>query len=260
MAVSTAALKQAVRIRMAKAGISITRTEPRTEVTTIRYSPAEIDRLHQDIEALPLNSTDWEIWKTPASVKSYLANERINFYHQLVSAATDLGVDLAGKSILDIGTCSGYLLRIVKERHPETTVTGTDYYEECVRLSAALVPDAKVFQSSIDDLKGSDESYDVIFCTEVLEHIVDTETQIPTMLELIRPRGALIVTVPNGRLDVTPSLTSEDGISFGGHVNFWGEESWAYYIDRIAGSRRTAKGMLGVHCVDDALFAIIYQD
>ena len=55
-------------------------------------------------------------------------------------------------------------------------------------------------------------------------------------------------------------LLTEDGISFGGHVNFWSEESWGFYINRIAGSFRTATGKLGVHHVDDALFAVIFKN
>jgi 2-polyprenyl-3-methyl-5-hydroxy-6-metoxy-1,4-benzoquinol methylase len=255
-----ASAKQAVRTRLAKSGLSIIRTEPRTPVTTIRYSEAEVDRLHEDIDALPLNADDWAIWTTPASVKHYLADERINFYHQLISAATENGVELEGKSVLDVGTCSGYLLRVISEQFAPDSITGTDYYEECVRLSAALVPDAKVFQASIDDLKDSDETYDAVFCTEVLEHILDTETQIPALMGLVNAGGALIVTVPNGRYDVTTALSSDDGISFGGHVNFWSEESWAFYIDRIAGSHRYVLGTLGVHYVDDALFAVIFKD
>lgn len=264
MAVSMATVKQsakqAVRTRLARSGLRMIRTEPRTPVSTIRYSSAEIECLHDDIDALPLNSTDWTIWTTPDAIKSYLANERINLYHQIVSSATDLGVKLEDKNVLDVGTCSGYLLRIVKDRFPGATVTGTDYYEEFVRLSALLVPDAKVFKASIDDLKTSDETFDAVFCIEVLEHVLDTETQIPGLLKLVKPGGALMVTVPNGRYDVTPSLMSEDGISFGGHVNFWSEESWAYYIDRIAGPLRSATGKLGVHFVDDALFAVIFKD
>jgi 2-polyprenyl-3-methyl-5-hydroxy-6-metoxy-1,4-benzoquinol methylase len=252
--------KQAVRSRLAKSGLSITRTEPRTVVTTIRYSEGEIERLHDAIDALPLNADDWEIWTSPAAVKHYLADERINFYHQLVAAAVEKGVELEGKSVLDVGTCSGYLLRVVSEQFSPDSITGSDYYEECVRLSAALVPDAKVFRASIDDLKDSDATYDVIFCTEVLEHILDTETQIPALMGLVNPGGALIVTVPNGRYDVTSPLDSDDGISFGGHVNFWSPESWAYYIDRIAGSHRTTVGTLGVHFVDDALFAVMFKD
>jgi 2-polyprenyl-3-methyl-5-hydroxy-6-metoxy-1,4-benzoquinol methylase len=40
--------------------------------------------------------------------------------------------------------------------------------------------------------------YNIIFCTEVLEHIRDTETPIPIMLKLLDDGGSLVLTVPNG--------------------------------------------------------------
>lgn len=260
MAGKTAVLKQAVQTRLAKSGYALIRTEPRHKPQGIRYTAAEIEQLNRDIEALPLNPNDFKIWTSPAAVRSYLKEERINFYHQLVSAVDDLGVELKGKSVLDVGTCSGYLLRIVEKDYPDSAVTGTDYYEECVRLSKALVPNANVFQASIDDLKSSADTYDVIFCTEVLEHVLDTETQIPALLSLINPGGALVVTVPNGTHDFTPALTSEDGVSFGGHVNFWSSHSWEFYINRIVPTHRTKTGTLGVNFDDDALFAVIFKD
>jgi 2-polyprenyl-3-methyl-5-hydroxy-6-metoxy-1,4-benzoquinol methylase len=255
-----ASAKKAVLFRLGQRGVAVVRTERRTKTDPIRYTDAELEQLDRDIAALPLNTTDFKIWTNGAAVRSYLVNERINFYHQLVSATESLGVELAGRSVLDVGTCSGYLLRVVLQSHPDAKVSGTDYYEECVRLSAALVPTANVFQASIDDLKTTSETYDAVYCTEVLEHILDTESQIPALLELVKPGGALIVTVPNGRYDATPCLTSEDGISYGGHVNFWSKESWGYYIDRMAGSQRTEKGTLTSHFDEDALFAVIFKD
>jgi 2-polyprenyl-3-methyl-5-hydroxy-6-metoxy-1,4-benzoquinol methylase len=257
---TAAALKQAVQIRLAKSGIAVVRTDKRKLAPQTYYSAAEVEQLDRDLQALNLNEKDFGMWTSAAAVRAYLRTERINMYHQMVSTISGLGVDLSNKSVLDVGTCSGYLLRIIGQRFAGTSLNGTDYYEECVKLSAALVPDAKVFQASIADLTDSAESYDVVFCTEVLEHIVDTEGQIPILLDRVKPGGALMVTVPNGTYDFTPFLTSKDGISYVGHVNFWSEPSWQHYVDRIAPSYRKATGTLGVHLEKDALYAVIFKD
>jgi 2-polyprenyl-3-methyl-5-hydroxy-6-metoxy-1,4-benzoquinol methylase len=260
MSQKLAKVKQTVRDRLAKSGIAIVRTEPRGKATEIFYTEDELATLDRDLDALGLNSTDYEIWTSPQAVRTYLNPERINFYHTLIDVALASGVELEGRTVLDVGTCSGYLLRIIGAMFGTTHLAGTDYYEECVRLSEGLVPGAKIFRAAVADLAESDETYDVIFCTEVLEHILDTETPIPTMLDRISPGGALVVTVPNGTYDFTPAMTSEDGTSFVGHVNFWSERSWDFYIDRIAGDYRSKTGTLTSSYDKDCLFAVIFKD
>lgn len=253
-------LKEAVQDRLIRFGYMLIKTEPRSRPQYDLTTPWEIEQLDRDLEALPLDDESFGIWSSAARVREYLRKSRLNFYHKLIASVADLGVEIAGRSVLDIGTCSGYLLRIIDRNYPGTKLTGTDYYDECVLLAKGLVPTATVFQASIDDLQHSSETYDVVFCTEVLEHIVDTESQIPVILDIVRPGGALVVTVPNGQHDFTPSLTSRDGVSYVGHVNFWSEPSWEFYVNRVAAGHRISFGKIAVNLEDDALFAVIFKD
>jgi 2-polyprenyl-3-methyl-5-hydroxy-6-metoxy-1,4-benzoquinol methylase len=247
--------------RLAKSGYAVSRTEPRNPSTSgTQFSDVEMDTLSADLDKVFSGGQSFGVWSSKGAVMSYLAPARINFYHNIVAAAGKHGVDLAGKRILDVGTCSGYLLRVVQSRYPDAKLAGSDYYQDCVSLSAALTPAATVFQASIDDLRKTSDTYDVVFCTEVLEHIVDTETQIPALLGLLDSGGALMVTVPNGRFDTTPGHTSDDGVSWVGHVNFWSPQSWQFYISRIAGDYRYETGSIGVHFDGDALYAVIFKD
>jgi 2-polyprenyl-3-methyl-5-hydroxy-6-metoxy-1,4-benzoquinol methylase len=254
-------VKRAVLTRMAASGYGVIRTEPRRRPRLTHFDPALLGRVSDEVGGLGLNPREWEVWSSPKAVLDYLEPPRVNSYHQVVQLCADHGVDLAGRSVLDVGTCSGYLLRIVAEKFPDARLAGTDYYEECVRLSRALVPQATVTQASIDDLKAGQDSYDVIFCTEVLEHIVDTETQIPGLLARITPGGALVVTVPNGQYDATPAFTSGDGVSYVGHVNYWTPQSWRFYIDRIVATLpdevEVHLGELGNLFDGDVLYALI---
>ena len=253
-------LKEAVQTGLARIGYTVVKTEPRFRPRYQLTTTNEIEELDRELATLPLGTEEYGIWTSPTAVRTYLGKERLNFYHKLVASAADFGVRFVDRSVLDVGTCSGYLLRIIERRYPGVKLSGTDYYDECVRLARALVPGANVFQASINDLKVSADTYDVVFCTEVIEHIVDTETQIPAMLDLLNPGGALIVTVPNGRYDSTPHLTTKDGESYIGHVNFWSEPSWEFYVNRVAGGRRAVFGKLAMNLEDDILFAIIFKD
>ena len=252
-------LKQAVASVLGRAGYMVVHTGRRGgQRIPVLYTKAELQRLEADLETLGLNERESPVWGTPAAVRWYLANIRINFYHHVLAVAREAGVELDGKQVLDVGSCTGYLLRIIVESEPGAKLNGCDFYEEFVRLSRGLVPTANIFEASMADLASVPDRYDVIFCTETLEHILDTETPIPTLLGLLNSGGALVLTVPNGTYDSTPALDhADDGISYVGHVNFWSSESWRFYIERLAEGCTSSTGVFFRN--DDGLFAVIFK-
>jgi 2-polyprenyl-3-methyl-5-hydroxy-6-metoxy-1,4-benzoquinol methylase len=96
-----------------------------------------------------------------------------------------------------------------------------------------------------------------VFCTEVLEHVLPSEESLPRLLRLLRPGGTLVLTVPDGRRDLSPAGHSiADGHSYAGHVNFWGAESWRYYVGRHADGRSFDTGALDN---GEKLYAVIHD-
>ena len=49
----------------------------------------------------------------------------------------------------------------------------------------------------------SDESFDVILCTDVLEHVIDLNLCVAKILSVLKKGGLLIIRVPN-REDLQP--------------------------------------------------------
>lgn len=60
----------------------------------------------------------------------------------------------------------------------------------------------------------------MLFCTEVLEHLLFPDKALKNILKMIANNGTLLVTVPNGRTD-----------TYKGHINFWSPESWKVFIE-----------------------------
>lgn len=127
--------------------------------------------------------------------------------------------------LLDIGCAYGAFLREAVE-HFE--VHGCDISEHATKIAASRVSSAKIFQSEIFSIQGRC-SYDVITCFDVLEHIPDVDSALAHLLELLKPGGALVMTVPVydtivgkivGRLDRDPT-----------HVH---KESRYDWINRVA--------------------------
>lgn len=53
-----------------------------------------------------------------------------------------------------------------------------------------------VARADVTRLPFSDRSFDVVICSEVLEHVADNKTAIAELLRVLKPSGDLIVTVP----------------------------------------------------------------
>lgn len=110
-----------------------------------------------------------------------------------------LAGDLSGARVLDVGCGMGALLAAVAARWPSARLHGVDVSTARVRTTAATLgsrvalADADV-QHGLPFARGS---FDVVFCTEVLEHLKAPERGLAEIARVLAPDGALVVTVPN---------------------------------------------------------------
>jgi SAM-dependent methyltransferase len=109
----------------------------------------------------------------------------------------------AGMRVLDAGCGSGRHL-CESFRTPGVEVAGVD-------LNRADLGKAKGFlslmareqkgrwlvaQADVTKLPFADGSFDVVICSEVLEHIKDNRTAVAELVRVLKPGGDLVVTVP----------------------------------------------------------------
>lgn len=101
--------------------------------------------------------------------------------------------------ILDAGCGDGinlaFLTRFCAERRWPTTIVGADYNMLRVGRAQSLV--RGLVRASVVDLAFADESFDVILCNQVLEHVPQYRTALKELRRALRPGGLLIVGVPN---------------------------------------------------------------
>lgn len=94
------------------------------------------------------------------------------------------------KNIVDIGCGNGMITNALGTKYD---ITGVDYSEE--GLSFVKGPKIRSLSSKIDV---PDRSFDMVFTSEMLEHLIDTE-MIETIKEFKRiSRKYVFITVPNG--------------------------------------------------------------
>lgn len=94
---------------------------------------------------------------------------------------------------LDVGSGHGDLIKLLRERH-ELTSFACDYTDELITLSDVPV---QVADLNVDKLPFTDASFDLVTCTEVIEHLEHYRETIREMHRVLKPGGVLVVTTPN---------------------------------------------------------------
>ena len=103
-----------------------------------------------------------------------------------------------GGRVLDIGCGNGLLLAHLSQLRPDLELYGSDASQTRVgkTLSSALERWGVVLASG-DYLPFATGSFDALSMTEVLEHLKDPVGALREAARLLRPGGAVVVTVPN---------------------------------------------------------------
>lgn len=103
------------------------------------------------------------------------------------------GLDLNKCSLADLGCNRAQLPFYLREKFPQADIYGVDDYQT----------DAwkEVFNyqgyNMAEGLPYRDNSMDVIFALEILEHMVDTDHFLDECRRTLKPQGWLIITTPN---------------------------------------------------------------
>lgn len=125
-------------------------------------------------------------------------NLLVRFVHRnrLKSIVATLPVG-RGLKVLDAGCGEGHLIELMHQHSPDSDYYGFDVTEVAIRKAKQRCPFAKVELSDILQNAVPDNFFDVITCTEVLEHIIDYESVTSELKRVLKPGGSLILTFPN---------------------------------------------------------------
>ena len=133
----------------------------------------------------------------------------------------------AGARVLDVGCGLGRLL----DQFPELRRHGMDI--SAAYLEHAQAKGIDVCLARVEDMPYSDGLFDVVVCTDVLEHVLDLHAACTQLLRVVRDNGVLIVRVPN-REDLTGYLAPDLPYEFV-HVRAFDEPGLRLLFERIHG-------------------------
>lgn len=96
---------------------------------------------------------------------------------------------------LEVGCGTGYVLNAISQRFPETALVGSEYFVEGLSFAQSRVPQATLIQADARKIPFVEE-FDVVGVFDVLEHIEDDTMALSSLYRAIRPKGGVILTVP----------------------------------------------------------------
>lgn len=134
-------------------------------------------------------------------------------------------------TILDAGCGEGFFTRYVAERNPNASVTGTDLSEDAINYASKHFGTAAKFSAAnIFALPFEDNAFEVVICSEVLEHL---ETPAAALSEVVRvaSRGVVLSVPLEPYFKFFNDLARSLGISPDpGHVNFWTRQTFPAFV------------------------------
>jgi len=105
-----------------------------------------------------------------------------------------------GERVLDLGCGAGRFLRALAE-HGARPV-GVEIAEAALERARRVAPGAELHRTEPDgDLPLADASIDLVWCSEVVEHVADTAQLLGEVRRVLAPGGRALITTPyHGRL------------------------------------------------------------
>jgi 2-polyprenyl-3-methyl-5-hydroxy-6-metoxy-1,4-benzoquinol methylase len=149
-------------------------------------------------------------------VSEYLTDARIRFYDDVVAICVEARAD--AQSVIDVGCGTGELLGRLSEELRAARLVGIDFAEAAITRARIRVPNAEFVIGDLYDLPEG-QRFELVLCTEVLEHVSRPESAVRALVRACSPFGNIVVTVPDGAID-----------DWDGHVNFWNEDQFRAFL------------------------------
>jgi ubiquinone/menaquinone biosynthesis C-methylase UbiE len=111
------------------------------------------------------------------------------------------------EAFLDAGCGDGRYLRALDAELPER-IAGVDISERILETARAAIPRADLRQGNLEALPFDDAAFDLVLCTQVIEHVLDAAAGVAELVRVLQPGGRLVISTDNERNVVTRVLNS----------------------------------------------------
>jgi ubiquinone/menaquinone biosynthesis C-methylase UbiE len=153
-----------------------------------------------------------------------------NFTNLLLEQVKKLKPD----SILDVGAGEGFTLEMFRKNKIGKKIEGIEYMDDAFILAKQLHPKVSIKKGNIYELPYKKDSFDIVVCTEVLEHLDDPGKALQELKRVTKKY--LIVSVPNEPLfTIQRFLRGKNMLKLGDHpehLQHWKSESFKKFVEK----------------------------
>lgn len=104
------------------------------------------------------------------------------------------------KKVLDVGCSSGVLTAEIAKALRRSKVTGLDSYRKAIIFARSKYPHIAFIVGDAHKLPFKNKVFDLVICTETLEHLVDPAKALLEIRRVLVPDGRAIISMDSGSL------------------------------------------------------------
>ncbi|MGN0366667.1 MAG: class I SAM-dependent methyltransferase [Suilimivivens sp.] len=179
------------------------------------------------------NPGNYEKYMTKNPLKRKMVE---NLNEKIVNYITQIAKEITKKKglvrILDAGCGEGFITDLIYRNVEHAQITGLEYTKEALDLARQMNPDIDFVEGDIYQLPFCDNTFDIVLCTEVLEHLNEPERALSEMARVAD--HTVFLTVPNEPWFCMGNLVVLKNVSRLGnpvdHVNHWTYRGFVKYI------------------------------
>jgi len=140
--------------------------------------------------------------------------------------------ELHPHAILDVGAGEGFTLEMFRKNNVGEKLEGIEYMDDALKLAKKLHPKVKIKKGNIYELPYSANSFDLVICNEVLEHLDDPQKALSELKRVAKKY--LILSVPNEPLFTIQRILRGKNVwklgSHPEHIQHWSSGAFEKFI------------------------------
>lgn len=141
-------------------------------------------------------------------------------------------VKYAFGKVLDVGCGDGTILNELLKTDSVDRISGIDVSERAIKIAKKKFPQIRNFikQGSITKIPFPTGTFDVVICTQVIEHVLDTKKVMSEMRRVLKQGGLLLICTPENNyiknlLNVLLGRFENRHTGYEGHIRYYSKKS-----------------------------------